>query len=108
MIDYTILRADEAQPQLGELTAVLQACVADGASVGFIDAADEEVMTRFWQQRIAGLADGDSELFVARQHGRIVALSFSVAARCLMAATGRRSANCWCIRRRAVRASRVS
>lgn len=72
MIDYTILRADEAQPQLGELTAVLQACVTDGASVGFIDAEDEEVMTRFWQQRIAGLADGDSELFVARQHGRIV------------------------------------
>ena len=71
MIDYTILRADEAQQQLGELTEVLQACVADGASVGFIDAADEEVMTRFWQQRIAGLADGDSELFVARQHGRI-------------------------------------
>lgn len=72
MINYTILSADEAQQQLGELTAVLQACVADGASVGFIDAGDEGVMTRFWQQRIAGLADGDSELFVARQHGRIV------------------------------------
>jgi len=72
VINYTILSADEAQQQLGELTAVLQACVADGASVGFIDAGDEGVMTRFWQQRIAGLADGDSELFVARQHGRIV------------------------------------
>jgi len=72
MINYAILRADEAQQQLGELTEVLRACVADGASVGFIDAEDEEVMTRFWQQRIAGLADGDSELFVARQHDSIV------------------------------------
>lgn len=73
MIDYTLLSADEAQPQLGELTAVLQACVADGASVGFIDAGDDEVMTRFWQQRIRSLTDGDSELIVARQQGRIVA-----------------------------------
>lgn len=47
--------------------------MADGASVGFIDAEDDEVMTRFWQQRIASIASGDSEVLVARQHGRIVA-----------------------------------
>ncbi|WP_442797644.1 GNAT family N-acetyltransferase [Pantoea vagans] len=73
MIDYATLSATQAQQLLGELTDVLQGCVADGASVGFIDAEDDEVMTRFWQQRIASITSGDSELLVARQHGRIVA-----------------------------------
>lgn len=73
MTDYVTLSATQAQPLLGELTDVLQGCVADGASVGFIDAQDDEVMTRFWQQRIASITSGDSELLVARQHGRIVA-----------------------------------
>ncbi|WP_315314743.1 GNAT family N-acetyltransferase [Pantoea vagans] len=73
MTDYATLSAAQAQQQLGELTDVLQGCVADGASVGFIDAEDDEVMVRFWQQRIASITSGDSELLVARQHGRIVA-----------------------------------
>ncbi len=73
MTDYVTLSATQAQQLLGELTDVLQGCVADGASVGFIDAQDDEVMTRFWQQRIASITSGDSELLVARQHGRIVA-----------------------------------
>lgn len=73
MIDYEILSVTQAQQHLGELTDVLQGCVADGASVGFIDAEDDEVMVRFWQQRIASITSGDSELLVARQHGRIVA-----------------------------------
>ena len=30
-------------------------------------------MVRFWKQRIASITSGDSELIVARQHGRIVA-----------------------------------
>jgi len=73
MMDYTTLSATQAQQHLGELTDVLQGCVADGASVGFIDAEDIEVMTRFWQQRIVSITGGDSELLVARQQGRIVA-----------------------------------
>ena len=73
MTDYATLSATQAQQLLGELTDVLQGCVADGASVGFIDAEDSEVMVRFWQQRIASITSGDSELLVARQHGRIVA-----------------------------------
>ena len=72
MIDYTALSAPEAHHALAELTDVLQSCVADGASVGFTDPEDETVITQFWQQRIASLTDGDSELFVARHHGRIV------------------------------------
>ncbi|PXW21668.1 GNAT family N-acetyltransferase [Pantoea sp. JKS000250] len=73
MTDYATLSATQAQQLLGELTDVLQGCVADGASVGFIDPEDSEVMVRFWQQRIASITSGDSELIVARQHGRIVA-----------------------------------
>ncbi|HBV91788.1 MAG TPA: GNAT family N-acetyltransferase [Pantoea sp.] len=73
MTDYATLSAAQAQQLLGELTDVLQSCVADGASVGFIDAEDDEVMVRFWQQRSAGITSGDSELLVARQRGRIVA-----------------------------------
>ncbi|WP_313699554.1 GNAT family N-acetyltransferase [Pantoea sp.] len=73
MIEYANLSATQAQRYLAELTDVLQGCVEDGASVGFIDAQEIQVMTRFWQQRIASITDGDSELIVARQHGRIVA-----------------------------------
>lgn len=73
MIDYQRLSADQAQQQLAELCEVLQACVAEGASVGFIDAADQQAMVRFWQDRICSLASGESVLLVARQHGRVVA-----------------------------------
>jgi len=73
MIDYQRLSPEQAQQEMDGLTAVLQACVADGASVGFVDAADVAVMTRFWQQRVASLTSGESELLVARQHNRIVA-----------------------------------
>jgi len=72
MTDYTLLSAAEAQQQLAGLTDVLEACVADGASVGFTDAADRPIMMQFWQQRVGHLASGDSELLVASQHGTIV------------------------------------
>ncbi|MDH1085064.1 GNAT family N-acetyltransferase [Pantoea brenneri] len=73
MINYQVLSASEAQQALPELCEVLQACVADGASVGFIDAADHQAIGRFWQDRIYSLASGDAELWVARQHGSVVA-----------------------------------
>lgn len=73
MINYQMLSASEAQQALPELCEVLQACVADGASVGFIDAADRQAIGRFWQDRIYSLASGDAELWVARQHGSLVA-----------------------------------
>ncbi|WP_312756370.1 GNAT family N-acetyltransferase [Pantoea brenneri] len=73
MINYQMLSASEAQQALPELCQVLQACVADGASVGFIDAADHQTIGRFWQDRIYSLASGDAELWVARQHGSVVA-----------------------------------
>ncbi|WP_336754926.1 GNAT family N-acetyltransferase [Pantoea sp. USHLN298] len=73
MIDYQMLSATQAQQRLSELCDVLQGCVAQGASVGFIDAADQQAILRFWQNRIYSLASGNDELWVASQHGAIVA-----------------------------------
>lgn len=73
MTEIEQLSATQAQPLLAALTAVLQGCVADGASVGFIDAGDRAAMERFWQDKIFSLASGDNQLLVARQQGVIVA-----------------------------------
>ncbi|ADU68538.1 GNAT family N-acetyltransferase [Pantoea sp. At-9b] len=73
MIDIEQLSASQAQPLIGELCDVLQGCVADGASVGFIDANDRAVMERFWQDKIFSLASGDNQLLVARLDGVMVA-----------------------------------
>ncbi|WP_313652589.1 GNAT family N-acetyltransferase [Pantoea sp.] len=72
MIDYILFSASQAQQQMESLSGLLQACVADGASVGFTDAADREAIRHFWQQRIPGLAAGDSQLFVACQQETIL------------------------------------
>ena len=55
------------------LSDVLQACVAEGASVGFIDAADRCAIERFWQDKIFNLASGDHQLLVAWQQDALVA-----------------------------------
>ncbi|WP_337023461.1 MULTISPECIES: GNAT family N-acetyltransferase [unclassified Pantoea] len=73
MIEIEQLSATQAQPLLAALTEVLQGCVADGASVGFIDAGDRAAMERFWQDKIYSLASGDNQLLVAWQQGVIVA-----------------------------------
>ncbi len=73
MTEIEQLSATQAQPLLAALTDVLQGCVADGASVGFIDAGDRAAMERFWQDKIYSLASGDNELLVAWQQGVIVA-----------------------------------
>lgn len=72
MMTYQQLSAAEAQQVLPELAQVLQACVAEGASIGFIDPENISVMTLFWQNQLAALEKGQSELLVARQHGRVV------------------------------------
>ena len=73
MIDIELLSATQAQPLLAALCDVLQGCVADGASVGFIDADDRAAIERFWQDKIYSLASGDNQLLVAYQQGVIVA-----------------------------------
>lgn len=72
MIDYEQLSDTQAQPLLAALSNLLQRCVADGASVGFTDAADRAAIERFWQDKIYSLASGDQQLLVARQQGGIV------------------------------------
>lgn len=73
MTEIEQLSATQAQPFLAALTEVLRGCVADGASVGFIDAGDRAAMERFWQDKIFSLASGDNQLLVAWQQGVIVA-----------------------------------
>lgn len=73
MIEIEQLSATQAQPLLAALCDVLQDCVADGASVGFINAADRAAIERFWQDKIYSLASGDNQLLVAYQQGVIVA-----------------------------------
>lgn len=73
MNDIELLSATQAQPLLAALCDVLQACVADGASVGFIDAHDRSAIERFWQDKIFSLASGDNQLLVAYQQGVIMA-----------------------------------
>lgn len=73
MIDIEQLSATQAQPLLAALCDVLQACVADGASIGFVDAQDRGAIELFWQDKIFSLASGDNQLLVAYQQGVIVA-----------------------------------
>ena len=73
MIDYEILSAEQAQHEHAALGEVLIGCVAQGASVGFIDASDIAPMARFWQEVVHSLARGDKQLLVARQQQKIVA-----------------------------------
>lgn len=65
--------ADEAAACLGELGALLHACVHDGASIGFVlpyAAADAEA---FWRLKVLpALRGGGLVLLVARREGRIV------------------------------------
>lgn len=71
-IDYQWLNAGQAQQALPELCDVLDGCVAQGASIGFVQ-RDAQQFTRFWLDAVLSLACGDKQLLVARQGGRIVA-----------------------------------
>lgn len=73
MIEYAWLDAGQARQAQGALCRVLQGCIADGASVGFIDAADDVCISDFWQRAIADVTQGDKLLGVARLDGDIVA-----------------------------------
>ncbi|MEN4911167.1 GNAT family N-acetyltransferase [Erwinia amylovora] len=72
MTDYQWLTAQQAQAELPALCAVLDGCIAEGASIGFIQ-RDPELLRHFWQDALLSLACGDKQLLVARIEGRIVA-----------------------------------
>ncbi|WP_338557395.1 GNAT family N-acetyltransferase [Erwinia sp. E_sp_B04_7] len=73
MIEYEHLSATQARQLLPDLGNVLQACVQDGASVGFTDPADRLAIDNFWKDKIHSLASQDSDLLIARDRGVLVA-----------------------------------
>lgn len=70
-INYQWLNASQAQQALTALCDVLDGCVAQGASIGFVD-RDAKAMAHFWQDVVLSLACGDKQLLVAKRGGRIV------------------------------------
>lgn len=72
MTQYQWMSAAQASQGLTQLSDLLQACVADGASIGFTDPQDRAVIERFWRERTAALASGENELIVAQQQQQIV------------------------------------
>lgn len=73
MIEYKRLSVDEARQRFSELGDVLQACVKDGASVGFIDPDDRPAIDRFWEGKISALASHECDLFIALDNGTAAA-----------------------------------
>lgn len=68
----TILAAAAAEAALDELADVLHDCVAQGASVNFIQPFPPSAARDFWHRQLPTLRNGKAVLFVARQAGGIV------------------------------------
>ncbi|AIY43890.1 GCN5-related N-acetyltransferase [Collimonas arenae] len=66
------VRADQFDQVVGPLTEILMACVAQGASVGFLDTPDAEDAFSFWYGVSGSLVSGGRRLLVARFAGQIV------------------------------------
>jgi acetyltransferase len=66
------LFADALPAALPELAEMLQACVADGASIGFLPPLAAGDAAAFWQGLRPSLSDGSRRTLVARREGRIV------------------------------------
>ncbi|RPE03831.1 GNAT family N-acetyltransferase [Candidatus Pantoea deserta] len=72
MTDYKQADAAQLQQRLTQLSDLLQACVAAGASIGFTDPQDRASIERFWNSRAANLRSGESELLIACQQDVVV------------------------------------
>jgi ribosomal protein S18 acetylase RimI-like enzyme len=73
--DLTILHcsADDLAARIGEFAALLRACVADGASVGFVLPFSMAAADSYWRDKVLpGLRGGGVVLLAAEQAGRIV------------------------------------
>lgn len=66
------LTADTAEAALDQLGAVLQDCVAHGASVNFVLPFPPDQARAFWQRQLPDLRTDKAVLFVARRDGEIV------------------------------------
>jgi len=68
-----LLSAQEAAHHLDDLARLLQACVADGASVGFVMPFGTQEAARFWQRGVLpALADEGRLLWAAFDGTRLV------------------------------------
>jgi predicted N-acetyltransferase YhbS len=71
--DVAVFDADDVTRALGDLGALLHACVMDGASVGLVVPFTPADAEAYWAERIApALRAGGLVMLVARQAGRIV------------------------------------
>jgi ribosomal protein S18 acetylase RimI-like enzyme len=66
------LDADAARTAIPELTEILRDCVANGASVGFMDWNTPADYAAFWRGVAEEVAAGRTILFAARDSGKIV------------------------------------
>jgi ribosomal protein S18 acetylase RimI-like enzyme len=68
----SMFSADDIMRHVGELGALLYACVHDGASIGFIMPFTPDDSEAFWSQKVRpGVANGTRVLLVAHQDGKI-------------------------------------
>jgi ribosomal protein S18 acetylase RimI-like enzyme len=67
------LGAEAAERRIGELAALLHACVHDGASISFILPFAIDEAEAFWKEKVMpSIDDGGMVLLVAEQDGHIV------------------------------------
>jgi len=69
----SVFSAEDIASQIGQLGALLFACVADGASIGFVLPFTAEESEAFWQGKVLpAVRQGTRMLLVAESCGRIV------------------------------------
>ena len=71
-IAIDVLDASATEAAIPALAEILRDCVANGASVGFMDRNTADDYERFWRDVAAGVACGQIVLFTARHAGGIV------------------------------------
>ncbi|WP_269930604.1 GNAT family N-acetyltransferase [Aminobacter sp. HY435] len=71
-IAISIFSADDIASHIGELGALLHACVHDGASIGFVVPYGQAEAEAFWRDKVLpGVRAGTRIMLVARKDGRI-------------------------------------
>jgi GNAT superfamily N-acetyltransferase len=68
-----VLSAAEAKARLDELSDILVEAVSLGASVNFMAGFSRDEGRAFWRKQLRGLANGETQLFVGDDGGRLVA-----------------------------------
>jgi ribosomal protein S18 acetylase RimI-like enzyme len=67
------LSADAAEARIGQLAALLHACVHAGASINFVMPYSEDDAETFWRRKVLpAMRDGTRVVWIAERDGRIV------------------------------------